>query len=171
MRTGERGAAAVLVLSLAAVLALLGAVAAALGAVAVARHRAASAADLAALAAADRALDGVGPACAAAARASRAVSATLDSCRIVGDVAEVVVSVRPPGRLGDLGVARARARAGPAEGEPDGRATSPQSGRPPPPPLQPRHGAPISKEPTGSAVRLRDNSDMPHKGINIRDAA
>lgn len=113
MRADDRGAAALLVLSLAAVLALLGAVAAALGAVAVARHRAASAADLAALAAADRALDGAGPACAAAERASSVVAAALDSCRLVGDVAEVVVSVRPAGRLGALGAARARARAGP----------------------------------------------------------
>jgi secretion/DNA translocation related TadE-like protein len=111
---GDRGSATVLVLSLASVLVLLSAVTAALGAVAVTRHRAASAADLAALAAADRALDGVGQACAAAARVTLAVAAELESCRLRGEVAEVVVAVRPPGRLGELGRARARARAGPA---------------------------------------------------------
>jgi secretion/DNA translocation related TadE-like protein len=104
----------VLVLSCAAVLALLGGLAASVGAVAVARHRAASAADLAALAAADRALDGEPDACAAAARAAAAVDAVLETCRITGDVSDVVVAVRPPGALGSWGVARSHSRAGPS---------------------------------------------------------
>ena len=110
----DRGSASVMVLALAGVLALLGALAAAVGAVAVARHRAASAADLAALAAADAALAGSARACAAAGRAVDAVGARLDRCVLVGDVAEVEVSVRPPGAIGGLGVARSHSRAGPS---------------------------------------------------------
>lgn len=114
MIRNDRGAAAVLVIALAGVLVAVGMTAAALGAVAVARHRAASAADLAALAAAERALDGPVVACAAATEVANAVSAELEGCRLRAAVAEVVVSVRPPGRLGQLGRARARARAGPS---------------------------------------------------------
>lgn len=111
--TGDRGSAGILVLALAAVLALVGALAASVGAVAVARHRAASAADLAVLAAADRALDGPGPACAAADRVARAAGATVQSCELSGDVADVVAAVRPGGPIGSWGVARSHARAGP----------------------------------------------------------
>ena len=110
---GERGAATVLVLALAGVLALVAALSATVGAVAVARHRAASAADLAALAAADRALTGAAPACAAARRAAAAAHAVLETCSIDGDVADVVAAVRPAGALGSWGVARSHSRAGP----------------------------------------------------------
>jgi secretion/DNA translocation related TadE-like protein len=114
MSRRDDGSATVLLLALAAVVLLLGALTATLGAVAVARHRAASAADLAALAAADRALEGEGVACQAAARAAAAVSAGLEGCRLIGLVADVVVGVRPPGALGSWGVARGHSRAGPA---------------------------------------------------------
>lgn len=124
-KPGERGSATVLVLALSTALALVGIVLAALGGVAVARHRAASAADLAALAAADRALLGRTAACTAAERAAVAVEARLDLCHFIeADVAEVVVSVRPPGRLGSLGQARSIARAGP-------RRTGSEAGRNP----------------------------------------
>lgn len=112
---GDRGSAGILVLALAFVVALVGALAASVGAVAVARHRAASAADLAALAAADRVLQGPSVACAAAGVAARAVSARLDSCRLEGDVADVVVAVRPAGAVGSWGVARSHSRAGPSD--------------------------------------------------------
>jgi secretion/DNA translocation related TadE-like protein len=110
----DRGAAAVFVLALAGVLALIGGLAASLAAVAVARHRAAAAADLAALAAADRALERPTVACAAAGRAAAAAGATLQSCRLVGDVTDVVVAIRPAGAIGSWGVARSHSRAGPS---------------------------------------------------------
>lgn len=113
---GDEGSASVLVLALCSLLALVGAVLVALGAVAVARHRAGAAADSAALAAAARALGGEQQACASAAAVVRASGATLLSCALHGDAAEVTVEVRPPGRLGQLGAAHARARAGPAPG-------------------------------------------------------
>jgi secretion/DNA translocation related TadE-like protein len=111
----ERGSASVLVLALGFLLAVVGGLAGAVGAVTVARHRAASAADLAALAAADKALAGPAVACAAAARAAQAVSAVLESCRLTGDVADVIVAVRPAGAVGSWGVARSHSRAGPGD--------------------------------------------------------
>jgi secretion/DNA translocation related TadE-like protein len=110
---GDRGSATVLVLALSGVLAACAALAAAVGAVAVARHRAASAADLAALAAADRAPEGAAVACDAAARAAQSVEARLETCRLEGETADVVVAVRPGGLIGELGVARSHSRAGP----------------------------------------------------------
>lgn len=110
---GDRGAAAVLVLAMGAVLTLAGATTSAVAAVAVARQRAAAVADLAALAAAQRALEGQTAACTRAASIAAANGGTLLGCRLDGDVAEVVALVRPPGRLGQLGSASARARAGP----------------------------------------------------------
>ncbi|MDT7538317.1 MAG: hypothetical protein QOI82_1902 [Actinomycetota bacterium] len=112
--TGDRGSATILVLALAGLLAVVGGLSATVGAVAVARHRAAAAADLAALAAADRALAGEEVACTAARRAAAADAAVLDSCRLTGEIADVVVSVRPPGALGSWGVARSHSRAGPS---------------------------------------------------------
>jgi secretion/DNA translocation related TadE-like protein len=112
---GDAGAAGVLVLCLAVVLASCGAVLSSLAAVGVARHRAAGVADLAALAAAERALAGPATACAAAARTAEAGAGRLVSCDVTGDVAHVVAEVRPPGWLGTLGAARGQARAGPAE--------------------------------------------------------
>ncbi len=111
---GDLGSAGILVLALSGVLALVGALAGTVGAVAVARHRAASAADLAALAAADRALDGRASACRAADRAARAVDARLTGCWLTGDLAEVAISVRPPGALGSWGVVHSHSRAGPS---------------------------------------------------------
>ncbi|MFD3547568.1 Rv3654c family TadE-like protein [Streptomyces sp. NPDC058655] len=60
-----------------------------LGQAVVARHRAAAAADLAALAAAATWAHGPESACAAALRVARAQEAALDSCRVLGEVAEV----------------------------------------------------------------------------------
>jgi secretion/DNA translocation related TadE-like protein len=98
---------------LAGVLTLVGAGSASLAAVAVARQRAAAVADLSALAAAERALQGPAVACARAGRVAQLAGARLRSCTLTGDVADVVAEVRPPGRLGQLGAASARARAGP----------------------------------------------------------
>lgn len=109
----EAGFASVLVLTLAVVLAAFGATVTSLASVAVARQRAASAADLAALAAADASLSGAASACSRAAEVADRVAATLQSCALDGDVADVVVSVRPPGPIGRLGEAAVRARAGP----------------------------------------------------------
>ena len=112
---GEHGAAAVLVLALAGLLALLGAATSAVAAVGVARQRAAAVADLAALAGAAHALEGEAAACGWARRLAAEDAASLRSCRLQGDVAEVVSEVRPPGPLGRFGTATARARAGPAD--------------------------------------------------------
>ena len=117
---GDRGAAAVLVLTSAVLLALLGATATALAAVAVARQRAAAVADLAALAAAQHALEGPSIACGWAARIAAADAARLTLCELRGDTAAVMVQVTPPGPLGRLGSATGRARAGPAPVRPDG---------------------------------------------------
>jgi secretion/DNA translocation related TadE-like protein len=111
---GDRGATAVLVLAVAGLLALTGAVTAATAAVGVARQRAAAVADLAALAGAQHALDGRTAACRGAARVAADGAASLQSCRVDGDVVEVVAVVRPPGPLGRLGASTGRARAGPA---------------------------------------------------------
>jgi secretion/DNA translocation related TadE-like protein len=110
----------VLVLAAATVLLLVGMVLTSLAAVGVARHRAGSVADLSALAAAASAHLGSGPACAAAQDVAARSAARLVECRVVGDVADVVAGVRPPGRLGELGEATARARAGPASGAASG---------------------------------------------------
>lgn len=114
----DDGVATVLVLGLASVLVLLGCVTAALGAVAVARQRAASAADLSALAAAGAVLDGPAVACRRAAGLADRVGAELSSCTVHGDQVDVLVAVRPPGVVGRLGPASARARAGPVALDP-----------------------------------------------------
>ena len=108
----EAGVAAVLVLALAAVLTLVAA-STSLAAVAVARQRAAAVADLSALAAAEQALLGQEAACERAEQVAQLAGAGLRSCQVRGDVAVVVAQVRPPGPLGRLGNASARARAGP----------------------------------------------------------
>jgi secretion/DNA translocation related TadE-like protein len=112
---GDAGVATVLVVALSAVLLLLGAVMASLAAVAVTRHRAASAADLSALAAAAAVLEGPVAACGRAQDLAVRVGARVSSCTVEGDVVRVVAQVRPPGPLGRLGAASARARAGPVE--------------------------------------------------------
>lgn len=116
MTEGDRGAGAVLVLGMAALLTLVSATAASLIAVAVVRQRAAAVADLAALAAAQHALEGPSVACGWAGRITAADAGRLLSCRLAGDVADVTVEVRPSGPLGRLGAARSRARAGPGGG-------------------------------------------------------
>ncbi|MFN2538117.1 MAG: Rv3654c family TadE-like protein [Mycobacteriales bacterium] len=102
----DGGFVTVAVLSLVGVLVAVAALLATLGTVAVARHRAAAAADLAALAGARHLLDGT--ACTAAARVAAAQSAVLENCRLDGAAVCVEVGVR----VGVLGTARARARAG-----------------------------------------------------------
>lgn len=110
----DRGAAAVLVLVCAGLLSLAGATTSAVAAVAVARQRAAAVADLAALAAAGAALEGPVAACRTARAVAAANGGSLTRCVLVGDVAQVTGQVRPPGPLGRLGLATARAAAGPA---------------------------------------------------------
>jgi len=117
---GDDGSGSVLVLTAACVLLLAGMLLTSLAAVGVARHRAASVADLSALAAASSAHLGSGPACEAARAVADRSAARLLACDVVGDVATVVAGVRPPGRLGELGTATARARAGPATDAPAG---------------------------------------------------
>lgn len=111
----DAGSGTVLVMVVAALVVLAGTVLALLGAVAVARHRAAGVADLAALAAAASAHLGQQEACGSADRVASAAGASLQDCRLTGDVAVVTAQVRPPGRLGELGAASATARAGPLE--------------------------------------------------------
>ena len=113
MRGREEGFVTVAVAGLALVLVAVSALVATLSAVAVTRHRAAAAADLAALAAARHAVEGAGPACEAGRRVAAAQGAVLVGCRLDGLDVLVEVAVTPPGRLGDLGQARALARAGP----------------------------------------------------------
>ena len=110
----DRGSASLLVLALCAVVVLLAGVLVAVGGAAVARRRAAISADAAALAAAGAALHGEQAACRAARLVAEAQGGRVLSCRITGDVADLLVVVRPTGPLGRLGPARGRARAGPA---------------------------------------------------------
>ena len=112
-RSGDAGVAGVLVLSLASVLALVGALSTSLAAVAVARQRAGAVADLAGLAAAARSLDGQAVACDRAVRIAHANGGRVLACRLEGEQVSVTAQVRPPGALGRLGSASARARAGP----------------------------------------------------------
>jgi len=83
-----------------------------IGEAAVARHRVESAADLAALAVVQRSPYGVVAACATAAQVAQDSGASLVSCSLAGDVAEVTAQRRLPGLLGWTGPVRFRARAG-----------------------------------------------------------
>lgn len=112
--TRDAGAASVLVLALASVLALIACVLVALAVAGTSRHRAAVAADLGALAAAGRALQGPAAACALADQVVSAQGGQLTGCWVDGEISEIEVSVRPGGTVGMLGTARGRARAGPA---------------------------------------------------------
>ncbi|WP_405778357.1 Rv3654c family TadE-like protein [Streptomyces sp. NBC_00859] len=76
-----------------------------------ARHRAGGAADLAALAAADRALQGQGRACAAAAKVAGEQGARVARCAVSGEIADVTAEAR----FGPY-APQVRARAGPAYG-------------------------------------------------------
>ncbi len=112
----DTGSATVLLTAVVAVAAALALAIAMLSGVVVARHRAHAAADLAALAAAGAVSSGAptGRACRVADRVATANGARLLSCRAGAraDEVDVVVSVRPPGATGRLGVARSRSRAG-----------------------------------------------------------
>lgn len=112
----DEGFVAIAVAGLVLVLLSVSFLVACLGAVAVARHRAAAAADLAALAAAAHALEGQASACEVAGSIADAQAARLEQCRLEGTDAVVIVSVRPAGGVGDLGRARAQARAGTRQG-------------------------------------------------------
>ena len=112
----DRGSASLWVLALSGVLLLAGAASVLAGLAIVSRHEAGTAADLAALAAASDALAGPDVACAGAAMIAEANGAGLESCRLIADgVVDVAVTV--PVEFGSLGIglARASARAGPAE--------------------------------------------------------
>ena len=111
----EAGAATILVLIAAGVVATAAGVSVAVGTVVVARHRAALAADAAALAAAARVVAGGEAGCAVAADVARRNGATLLRCTVAGAEVEVVTRVRPPAWLAWTGTARGRARAGPAD--------------------------------------------------------
>lgn len=113
MREEDDGFVTVAVVGLAMALALVASFVVALASIGVARHQAASAADLAALAGAQHALEGEAVACAAAARVADAQGARLESCALTGLDVRLVAVVRPEGRLGALGQARAVAVAGP----------------------------------------------------------
>jgi secretion/DNA translocation related TadE-like protein len=84
-----------------------------LGAAVVARHRAQAAADLAALAAAARVPAGAESACAQANALARAMRVSTAGCAV--DDLDVVVTVEVGLAVGRWGIARAVARAGPAE--------------------------------------------------------
>jgi secretion/DNA translocation related TadE-like protein len=102
----------VLVLGFVTVLLAMGGVVATVAVAAVTRHRVETVADVAALAAAGRALEGEQAACDEARRLTEAHDVQLVSCRLDGLDAVVDVGVRPPGRLGGLGLVHGRARAG-----------------------------------------------------------
>lgn len=109
---GDEGSSTVLVLGFVAVLLAVGGLVASLSLLAVTRHRAETVADVAALAAAAQALQGEAAACQAAVRAAELHDVRLVSCRLDGLDVQVSIAVRPPGRLGSLGLVHARARAG-----------------------------------------------------------
>ena len=123
------------VLAFSGVLLLAGAASVLAGLAIVARHEAGAAADLAALAGASQALSGSAAACGVAAEIAQANGAMLESC-VLGDDGVVNVSATVAMRLGalGLGVARAEARAGPAE--PEGPAPTKIAVRPAPPQRQ-----------------------------------
>jgi secretion/DNA translocation related TadE-like protein len=111
-RAGERdrGAASIFVLAVGLFLVAAGVAGAMVVTARLARHTARNAADLAALAAAGRAIEGAGPACAAAARYAEANGAHLTSCEVTG----LEVTVRTEAPVRSLSVtATAAARAGP----------------------------------------------------------
>src|SRR5438270_189066 len=97
--------ATVVVIGVGMVLSAAAAAAVLLGGVVTARHRAGAAADFAAIAAAEHANAGRELACRFAADVAAADGARLESCRLVGRVAEVAVVVRVPGPFGRLGPA------------------------------------------------------------------
>lgn len=103
-------------MALSGVLLLSGAASVLAGLAIISRHEAGTAADLAALAAASQAMSGSEVACASAAMIAEVNGAVLESCSLIADgVVDVTATVSVQlGSLG-IGVARAMARAGPAE--------------------------------------------------------
>lgn len=124
MPVGDQGLATVWAAVTTTTLCTVFAVVLALGQVVVARHRAGGAADLAALAAADRALEGVEPACASAEEVARAQGAEVVRCAVLGEVADVTARVR----FGPY-APEVRSRAGPAEVVPPAGVPPPRAGR------------------------------------------
>lgn len=112
-RGGDAGAATVLVLALAGILAVTGATVLGATQAVAARHRAGSAADLAALAAAARWDEGERQACARAARVAAAQGARVSRCHRLGEVVEVTAEVPLPGWLARVRPVGVTARAGP----------------------------------------------------------
>lgn len=125
MTTGRRwgrrgrdgGSTSVWLLGLCSVLGLAIVGALLLGSAAVLRHRAGAAADLAALAAAGAAAQGPEAACGQAARVVTGMAASLTSCRLVGLVAEIEVSVSADLLVVGRATAHGRARAGPVDAD------------------------------------------------------
>ena len=109
----ERGAAALLVLTMTGVLLLVAAVLAVAGAMVVDHRRAQAAADLAALAGASAAARGDSE-CEVAGEVAEANGAHMRECSVDGLVVTVTVTVRGPRWLGQRGDLEASARAGPA---------------------------------------------------------
>lgn len=110
----DRGSATILALAIVLVAGFLATATTGLATAVLARHRAQAAADLGALAGADVLLGRApGPACEAAAQVVRANGAALRGCEVRGLDVLVSTLVRPPAPVGQLGAARARARAGP----------------------------------------------------------
>jgi secretion/DNA translocation related TadE-like protein len=106
---GERGSATIWVLAVGGLVVTVGLVGALVGAAVTGRHRAQVAADLGALAGARYAASGQATACARAAVVVRANGASLGGCLLDGLDLVVTAEVTVRG----VGVARARARAGP----------------------------------------------------------
>jgi secretion/DNA translocation related TadE-like protein len=117
-RVADRGSATVLAIAVIMLVTLAGIAGVTLGSALVARHRTAAAADLAALAGAATAADGQTAACARARAVAAANRAGLASCRVAGQVVEVVAVIRLPSLFGVPMTARSRARAGPVILEP-----------------------------------------------------
>lgn len=118
-RLRERGSATLWVLALASVVWFSALAVVLVAGARAGRHRAGAAADLAALAAADRAIEGKGVACRAAAQVARASGARVVACAVHGGIADVTAETRLSPTLealtGEVGV-RMRARAGPSRG-------------------------------------------------------
>ena len=112
-RRDQRGAATVLVLTMAGLLMFIGAALAAVIALVVAHRTAQAAADLAALAGAQAVAEGR-DACSAARVVARDNRAELQRCEVSGHVVRVDVEVAGPDWLGQSADLGASSRAGPA---------------------------------------------------------
>ena len=133
-RPGDRGSGTMLAIAAIIALATASLAAVLLGYAIAARHRSAAAADLAALAGAmqitgpTQVAGGRAAACQKAAAVSKANGAELTSCTVVGEITEVVATVRLPSLFGIAVTARSRARAGPDDKD-EAPSIAPDSGR------------------------------------------